>query len=344
LAEMAVALKAAGLREVAGRFWVHGGALPRISRIDPGEPDYLAYNAAVSGLNLNYNRVYFEWKREGADYSWTMDARSDNFRPAVKLAQMSIVDRASPVFDYSLVAGGENWTVARAALGERGARWLPVRQPELYAGEVLQIMARAQGIRLTSPTLVTARPRGRVLVERKSAPLADILLGMLKNSNNLTAEITGLSASLARGAVLNGLAASGDEMARWMGTRLGARRARFVDHSGLGQDNSLSARDMVSALLRIGPDSTLASMLARVSLRKKLGEIDAGRPAQVWAKTGTLDFVSALAGFVVPQNGRRLAFAVFSADLERRSATSEAERACSRGAKSWEARARELQR
>ena len=50
--------------------------------------------------------------------------------------------------------------MARGALGTGGARWLPVRKPELYAGEVFATFARAQGIVLGKPQLSRGDARG----------------------------------------------------------------------------------------------------------------------------------------------------------------------------------------
>lgn len=136
LADLAAALKAAGLREVRGAFQVWDGALPYLRAIDPGQQDHLGYNPAVSGLNLNFNRVHFEWVRSQGSYKLTMDARSGRHRPDVDVARMRVVDRSVPVYTYAAQGGVDDWTVARGALGESGARWLPVRSPALYAGDV----------------------------------------------------------------------------------------------------------------------------------------------------------------------------------------------------------------
>ncbi|MGR3343925.1 MAG: D-alanyl-D-alanine carboxypeptidase, partial [Paracoccaceae bacterium] len=286
---------------------------------------------------------YFEWKKAGGSYSVTMDARSARFRPEVTVAQMQIADRRYPVYTYSNGGSTENWTVARGALGNGGARWLPVRLPELYTGEVFQILAKSHGIELSTPNIAKGEHRGKVLVSRQSPTLAVILKGMLKSSNNLTAEIAGLSASVARGRPVSGLVESGSEMARWMRDRLGARKPRFVDHSGLGDGTRLSASDMVTGLVRIGPDSTLAAMLKRVPMRDGKGNLRQGRPVELRAKTGTLNFVSGLAGFIMPEDGRDLAFAIFAADMARRAAVPEADRERPRGARSWSGQARRLQ-
>ena len=56
------------------------------------------------------------------------------------------------------------------------------------------------------------------------------------------------------------------------------------------------------------------------------------------AKTGTMDYVRGLAGYIVTPSGRRLVFAIFSNDLDRRQ--SRAQRINRR----WMARAREFER
>ena len=77
LAELAEALKAAGVNEITGKFLCWRGALPYAEEIEPSQLDHLGYNPAVSGLNLNFNRVHFEWKRVGGNWQTTMDARTE---------------------------------------------------------------------------------------------------------------------------------------------------------------------------------------------------------------------------------------------------------------------------
>ena len=118
LGELARQLKAAGVREISGKFLVHSGSLPTITEIDPDQPDHVSYNPAIGGLNLNFNRVHFEWKRVSGKYSVVMDARARKFRPQVAIAKMRVVDRALPVYTYSSNGGRDQWTVAKAALGK----------------------------------------------------------------------------------------------------------------------------------------------------------------------------------------------------------------------------------
>lgn len=343
LAEMAAALKSTGLHEVTGRFLVSPGLLPHIHEIDPDQPEHLGYNPAVSGLNLNYNRVHFEWKRASDAYTVTMDARSEKYRPEVSLSKMQIVNRKGPTYTYSNGGEVEHWTVARRALGNGGSRWLPVRQPELYAGEVFQIFARSHGIVLKDAVMTGEPVRGTVLAARNSQPVQYILKGMLKYSNNLTAEVMGLSASVARGKAVKSLPTSAAEMSLWMRDWTGARKPRFVDHSGLGASTRLSSSDMVEALLKIGPDSTLSSILKPLPMRDAKGNVRKTSSASLRAKTGTLNFVSGLTGFVSAGNKTELAFAIFAADVPRRDALTVAQRERPPGAKTWNGQAKRLQ-
>lgn len=339
LGEMAQKLKAAGVRQVRGRFLVHHGALRSIKEIDSGQPVQVGYNPSISGLNLNFNRVHFEWKRRGSSYDISLDARSGRYAPKVSTSKMRIVERRVPIYTYAQSGGVDQWTVASAALGGGGSRWLPVRRPELYAAEVFTAVARFHGVTLPNARLSTAAPRGTLLVEHRSAPLQRILRDMLKFSTNLTAEVSGLTAS---GGSVTSLQASAGQMTRWAERRFGLNGTRFVDHSGLGDASRLNADSMVKLLVRIGHDSGFAQLLKPIPMRNAKGEVLTNHPVKIRAKTGTLNFASSLAGYMKARDGRDLAFAILSADLPRRSRIAPGQDRPD-GVATWRTRARRLQ-
>jgi len=343
LAGMAMRLKDAGVREVAGRFRVHDGALPYIRAIDPAQPAHVGYNPSISGLNLNFNRVHFEWRRAGGSWQVAMDARSERFRPAVTVARMRVADRQGPLYTYDDREGVDDWTVAAPALGNGGSRWLPVRRPAEYAGEVFQVLARSYGIDLSHPAPAQGAPQGQALVEHVSADLTTVLRDMLKFSTNLTAEVVGLTASAARGGPTATLGASAARMGDWLRARTGVTGARFLDHSGLGGESRISAAEMVTALVRSGAVDTLRPILKRIDMTDANGRTVANHPARVAAKTGTLNFVSGLAGFVQGPSERILAFAIFAADLDRRSRLAPEDVERPEGGQGWTRRARAMQ-
>ncbi|WP_247744991.1 D-alanyl-D-alanine carboxypeptidase/D-alanyl-D-alanine-endopeptidase [Shimia sp. R11_0] len=343
LADLARTLKAAGIREVKGQFLVWGGAMPSVRRIDKKQPDHAGYNPAVSGMALNYNRVHFEWKRAGSGYAVSMDARSDRYRPDVTVAQMKIANRQLPVYTYKSQGGRDQWTVASGALGKGGARWLPVREPEIYAGEVFRTLARAHGIVMKAPKKSNGAPRGVVVARHQSADLRTILKGMLKYSTNLTAEMVGMAATQARGTPFTTLKTSAGAMNRWARDHLGMQDAALVDHSGLGEASRLRADEMALMLARAGQQAVLRPILKVIPLRDANGRVNKNHPIKVKAKTGTLHFVSALAGYATAADGGELAFAIFEADVSARNRLIGADRERPKGARSWNGRAKKLQ-
>ncbi|WP_319824377.1 D-alanyl-D-alanine carboxypeptidase/D-alanyl-D-alanine-endopeptidase [Thalassovita sp.] len=343
LAALASRLKKSGVRGVQGRFLVWGGAVAYARQIDPEQPEHVGYNPAVSGLSLNFNRVHFEWKRAGKGWGVTMDARSDRHRPDVQMATMAVVQRDMPVYTYRDKGGMDSWTVASSALGNGGARWLPVRRPDIYAGEVFRTFARAHGIELKPETPVGALPAGTTLATHESDTLREILRGMLKYSTNLTAELVGMAATQARLGKTPDLQGSAREMSRWAAQRLGMTRARLVDHSGLGDGSRMSSLDMVRALVAARQSGPLPDLLKSVVMRDEKGRPQKSHPIAVRAKTGTLNFVSALAGYLSAPDGSELAFAIFTADTPRRDRLSVAERERPQGGRQWNARSKSLQ-
>ncbi|WP_255552173.1 D-alanyl-D-alanine carboxypeptidase/D-alanyl-D-alanine-endopeptidase [Maritimibacter dapengensis] len=344
LAGMAQQLKGKGITGITGRFQVYASALPYVNAIDSEQPDHVGYNPAIGGMNLNYNRVHFQWTRSGDGYSVAMDGRSDRYRPAVKMAQMQVVNRELPTYTYKSGSGGvDEWTVAQGALGNGGSRWLPVRRPDLYAGEVFQALARVHGITLPSPQALQGKPRGTAIVQHNSGTLSAITRSMLRWSTNLTAEVIGMSATRARGQNAASLSSSAQAMNAWMKAGLGAKSANFKDHSGLSDKSRISAEDMVAMLVKMGPGGPLHSHMKTVAVQDGDGKSNPNATHKIEAKTGTLNFVSSLAGYVTAPDGNVLAFTIFTGDVARRNAIARADRERPAGAKAWGGRSRWLQ-
>ncbi|MEM5543766.1 D-alanyl-D-alanine carboxypeptidase/D-alanyl-D-alanine-endopeptidase [Sulfitobacter sp. AS92] len=343
LGQMAEDLKAAGIIGVKGKFKVYEGSLPSTFAIDPEQPDHVGYNPGVSGIALNYNRVHFEWKRDGNGYDVTMEGRAGRYAPAVRAATMEVVDRSGPVYTYENQSDRDVWTVAKGALGTGGARWLPIRRPGVYAGDLFATIARSHGIKLGDAELAEALPEGETLVTHRSAKLQPILKDMLEYSTNLTAEMVGMAASSKRLGTVASLRASAAEMNKWAVEELGMENPAMVDHSGLGDDSKMTVHDMAGGLARIH-GTGLRPILKPVYLRDDRGRPQTNGPIKIDAKTGTLNFVSALAGFLTTPENRVLAFAILTANMDQRAKIPRAERERPPGARTWNGRAKRVQR
>lgn len=342
LGDLVAALAATGLREVTGRLIVYSGALPERLEIAPDQPDYVGYNPAISGINLNYNRVNFVWKAANGGYQLAMNAEGARFVPPVTGITMTTADRDLPLFDHRSEGTRDHWSVSRGALGKEGGRWLPVRHPGDYAGEVFQWLCAAQGIKLPVANLTNTLPAGAVeLVQQQSEPLPDILRKMLKFSTNLTAEVVGLAASGA-----DSQESSAQQMTAWAQRTFGIKGV-FGDHSGLGPISRISAADMMqimrhAALAQNG--ALLADLMRNQGLPDEQGKAQKDADVIVQAKSGTMNFVSNLAGYVGGPSGHRLVFAIFTGDLPRRAAVPVDQRENPQGDAAWIKRARKLQK
>ena len=337
LGDLVARLAKGGLKGATGRFLYWDGALPRLEQIAADQPVHVGYNAAVSGLNLNFNRAYFEWKRVEGTWRTTVDARGERFVPGVDMVRVDVAERDVPLFTFA-PGRVEEWTVASAALGKGGSRWLPVREPGAYVAEVFRSLARAQGIRLEVGEAVGSVPQGQEIGRVESEALPVVLRDMLKFSTNLTAECVGLTASGQPALELSGRAQSD-----WVRASFGVS-FDMLDHSGLGGRSRVTAAGMAKMLVQADREKRgLKQILRDVGMKDDSGKVIKNHPVKVLAKSGTLNFVSGLAGHIVPPSGRELVFAIFSGDPERRDAVPVALREEPEGASAWTKRARRLQ-
>ncbi|HUF86104.1 MAG TPA: D-alanyl-D-alanine carboxypeptidase/D-alanyl-D-alanine-endopeptidase [Thermohalobaculum sp.] len=354
LVPLVAALAQQGIVRVAGRLVVDGSAALSVPAIDPDQPIDAAYNPALSGLSLNFNRVRLKWATRGTEQTLRVSALALRHDPEVSGVRVALAGASdAPLFSHALEDGTEVWRIRARDLRGKGERWLPVRRPELHAGEVLAKLAAAQGITLGAAVEGRAPAGARLIARVESRPLTQMVASMLRHSTNLTAELVGQAAARAGGRQPGSLAASGAATAAWAagvaGFPAGDSGFRLANHSGLSQASRLSPRRMVELLAALarrqpgqgvrykGLPGGVIDLLRDYNVAAKGVDIDFRR-LEVAAKTGTMDYMRGLAGYIVTPGGRRLAFAVFSNDLERRrSGVSQIDRG-------WMARARAFER
>ncbi len=181
-------------------------------------------------------------------------------------------------------------------------------------------------------------PQGREIGRVESDPLTEVLRDMLRFSTNLTAECVGLAASRQQS-----LAASARAMNAWVRERFSVS-CSLADHSGLGGVSRITAGDMARILGTAHREGRGLKPLVRdVGMKDDKGKVMEGHPVKVLAKSGTLNFVSGLAGHISPPGGRELVFAIFTGDPARRDAVPVDLREEPEGGKAWTKRARALQ-
>ena len=239
------------------------------------------------------------------------------------------VARAS--YDAPLEVRGQ---ISRATTSVQ--RTVPVADPAEYAALVFKKILLNKGITVTGETKsvtnadaspVTGRmvfapaieqqQPVRVLAIHESPPLIDILEIVNKKSHNLFAEQT--LRTVGRVALGEGSTAAGEKAVVHLLTKeLGSAPEGFKmdDGSGLSVLDRASARNFIQLLSFMAKSpmfdsywETLPEAGVPNGLRRMHGTPAVGN---LRAKTGTIDNVSSLSGYVRSYNGERLAFSIIS--------------------------------
>ena len=138
---------------------------------------------------------------------------------------------------------------------------------------------------------------------------------MMEYSTNLTAEVLGLSASGA-----GDVETSAKAMEAWLRAQGIAGPFSLHDHSGLSPANRMTALALAQTLAGPGRRRDLRTVMKEISLRDAKGRRK-DSPIRIQAKTGTLNFVSNLAGYAHDGDGRELVFATLSMNEARHAAS-----------------------
>lgn len=323
LREMAVELRRSGVRKIQGDILVDQGWFDD-QVVPPGfeqQPNEWAYfRAPVSALALNRNTVTMSVFPSAKD-----QAASVSFDPP------GVVDVAGSVKTAS--DGPENITLLLAPNGARLSAkvggTIPqdshpvvtskrIEDPTLFAGLALKAILVEQGIAVGGAVRTGGEKARGLLVSHRSRPLSDLLYELGKRSDNFYAEM--IFKSLGGKDKSRG-ASSGDgaeAVIRYL-KAIGAYEDGTVirNGSGLYDTNRITAATLTHVLRAAYVDPALGSEYVS---HLAIGGVDgtlhgrfAGLKKQriVRAKTGTLNDVASLSGYVLAPGSRSpLAFAI----------------------------------
>jgi len=331
-------LAALGVKEIRGDVVGDGSYFEGPGAAEGWQTSYMnaSYAASAGALSYAENIATLQVK-PGAQAGW---------RPEVTLVPggegIAIVNQATTVagrggrIDAMRIAY-DGPIVVRGSIGARAApvvRAVPVSDPaRLTAAVFREVLQRSEisvtgGVRSVqseaespvtgrstfAPALDSQQPV-RVLAVHTSPPLLDVLEIINKKSHNLMAEQ--VLRTVGRVAVGEGTVAAGYRAVQHMLEQEGGDAAlRMYDGSGLSVMNRASAQDFIELLDVMSKSpmyqtylETLPQAGASDGLRRMYRT---GAEGNLRAKTGTIDRVSALSGYVTAANGERLAFSIIS--------------------------------
>ena len=292
-----------------------------------------SYAAPAAALSLNQNAVsiyVFPADRQGTKARVEVEPESRYLTIENRVATVRGRGRRRIVAHTTADGGQTRVTVrGRVPVGRSGlVLQRRVYDPALYFGETFKLVLAQRGIRVKGKVKHGKMPEDAEQVATyESDELAEIVRDMNKASSNFIAEV--LFKTL--GAEVKGAPGSwpkGAEVAGELLAELGLPRGSYVlkNGSGLNDTNRFTAHQMTVLLQTIWKRfpvaaefvSSLGIAARDGTLRLRMEGTDAA--GRLRGKTGTLDNVTALSGYVGSVGGERFAFSILVNDWEGRTA------------------------
>jgi D-alanyl-D-alanine carboxypeptidase/D-alanyl-D-alanine-endopeptidase (penicillin-binding protein 4) len=292
-----------------------------------------AYAAPVGALSLNHNSV--------AIYVAPADSRNGRVRIDLepeargyfalenRVATVGVNGRRR-VIPHTFADGEHTRVVVSGRFplrGEATVLYRRVTNPTFYFGQALQQLLRDHGIRVQGHLRRGTAPETAALINSYESPeLAEVVRDMNKVSSNFIAEM--LVKTL--GAELRGVPGTwmkGLDVAQDLLAELGLPRGTYQlrNGSGLNDTNRFSAQQLTTLLVAVWKKfpvaaefvSSLGIAARDGTMRLRMEGTDAA--GRLRAKTGTLDKVTALSGYVQSLGGERFVFSILVNDWSGRS-------------------------
>lgn len=306
-------LKVRGVKEVRGDIIIDNSYFDNFNFAGKDSSSSRAYNAALSALAVNFNSFAVVAKNYGAGAGLEVhvDPPTEYFT-----LKSNIGSSGNGIAISRSYKNGKESVLASGGVSKEKVKYANVANPVQYAGSTFKWVLGQNGIPVTGK-VKAGKAVGKKLFEDKSKPLSLILRDLNKFSNNFTAEMVvktigaikgGVPGSTEKGLIvlnsfLQKLNLSSSEYEVFNGSGL-SRRNR-ISPNALNQvlmaayNNNKIRTDMMSSLAIAGTDGTLRRRLKSPGLK-----------GNVKAKTGTLNDVAALSGYIETKKKNMIAFTI----------------------------------
>jgi serine-type D-Ala-D-Ala carboxypeptidase/endopeptidase (penicillin-binding protein 4) len=204
--------------------------------------------------------------------------------------------------------------------GDGAVQRVPVADPAAFAAAALGQALSAAGIEITGTRrAVSADDDERLLCTVQSPPLAQLLVPMLRDSDNLVAEQLWRVAARRAGVPGTDFAAQ-HTTAQLAALGVDASGLVFADGSGLSRLSLLRPDRLVALLAALHRSPLRAPLVAALPLAGASGTlrerfVDGPARGHVRAKTGTLQRVTCLSGYLDRPHAEPLAFSILWNDF-----------------------------
>jgi D-alanyl-D-alanine carboxypeptidase/D-alanyl-D-alanine-endopeptidase (penicillin-binding protein 4) len=320
LRQLAKEAAAAGIERVAGDLVIDPGPFTEADPIPPGwswEEFSLIHGSTPSALAVNQNLVSVSLAPSGRGNPVEVTFATGFEVFTVENQSVTGAPGSAPTLTVERPWAGSVLRL-RGSMAQGSApvgRAIPAYNPTELAGRMFQEALEKEGITIDGKLTIASRDLGGTTVVSaiEGATIAEIMTLCNEDSNNFLAESLYLLAAAKLAGRASYGAAANVENNYWKRIDVDSGEILSADGSGLSRKNAISPHALVMLLKeRQGTEwfvETLPVSGKSGTLRGRLGGPLAGR---VYAKTGTLDGVVALSGYVKGSSGRRICFAILA--------------------------------
>jgi D-alanyl-D-alanine carboxypeptidase/D-alanyl-D-alanine-endopeptidase (penicillin-binding protein 4) len=270
------------------------------------------YAAEVAGLSLNANCIDVTVRPSAGHASYTLDPQTQY----VGIKNSCATGRSTAV--WLSREDGNNQLILRGTTASPATYSITIHDPPLFAGQSFADLLRSQGISISGQVKRDRNPTGPFnLIATCETPLSAVIDRANKDSVNLYAESLckrlGYAATGTSGSWSTGTAAVGNFLVQQ--AHVSPDEFHLDDGCGLSHQDRISTRAILHVLTydfySPGRDIFLSSLAVAgkdgtLEHRFRHSDLD----GRVFAKTGFVNNVSCLSGFLKSKSGQWYAFSI----------------------------------
>jgi D-alanyl-D-alanine carboxypeptidase/D-alanyl-D-alanine-endopeptidase (penicillin-binding protein 4) len=310
LFDLALKVKALGIEKIRGSLFYDDSHLGSEFIIEKDGLVDEAYNSGISSLSVNFGQTKI----------WHHNSKFTSL-PTMKQFQFSEVAKSFPN-GQSLQSSNlkDHWLFSMLKNYKPQQR-LPVRNTSLYTASIFKYFLDLVSVKSSSPIKknFSKVQNLKEISTVESLSLKNLISLNLEYSNNHMAELLLLNTNKKMTKKPFGLLKSAKAMESWFRGRYTTKKSNFslINGSGLG-NNTVSSKLMTDIL-----KDNYAQIWALLPIAGIKGWIEKrfNSPKEsfkVWAKTGSLDYASGIAGYLISNKNKLYAFSLFINDNELR--------------------------
>lgn len=319
--ELLRSLRRTGLRDIQGDLVLDQSYFAPVIQ-DVGAFDsepWRAYNAAPDALTVNFKAIDFIFRPDEAQRRVVVTADPD-------LPQLKIVNRLElrqgacsnwkDGFGYQVSQEGDQTVLTLTggyalACGERSFN-LSLVGDAGYVFQLFRQLWREQGGTLAGGVKPgTVPPGAALLIQAHSQPLAEAVRLMNKNSNNLMARELLLTIGAEKGGAPGSVEKGAAAVRAWLAAKgLDFAELEIENGAGLSRIERISAQHMGELLVAAWNSPAMPELMSSLpiaavdgTLEKRLKDTSVAGTAHL--KTGSLEGVKAIAGYLLDGRGHR---------------------------------------